>query len=114
MPTDQAPSEVNETNEPVGANPTRASLAPEDPAAGEELRPAEPQVVSTSRWIDYDTHELLQMISEMEDERRWSRLREGFWLAILIHLMLLSAVTWIPKYVFKVPPVIDRNNAQGA
>ena len=47
------------------------------------------------------------MISDLEDERRWARLREGIWIAILIHLILLSAVTWIPKYVFKVPPVID-------
>jgi hypothetical protein len=49
------------------------------------------------------------MISELEDERRWARLREGFWIAILAHLVLLSAVTWIPKYVFKVPQVIDQN-----
>ena len=58
-------------------------------------------------WVDYDTHELLEMISELEDERRWARLREGIWIAILFHLALLSAVTWIPKYVFKVPQVID-------
>jgi outer membrane biosynthesis protein TonB len=57
--------------------------------------------------VDYDTHELLQTISELEDERRWARLREGFWIAILLHLALLSAVTWIPRYVFKVPQVID-------
>ncbi len=62
---------------------------------------------STSRWVDYDTHELLEMISELEDERRWARLREGVWLAILLHVILLSAITWIPKYVLKVPPVID-------
>ena len=47
------------------------------------------------------------MISDLEDERRWARLREGIWIAILIHLLVLSAITWIPKYVFKVPPVID-------
>jgi outer membrane biosynthesis protein TonB len=47
------------------------------------------------------------MISELEDERRWARLREGIWIAILVHLALLSAVTWIPKYIFKVPQVID-------
>jgi outer membrane biosynthesis protein TonB len=47
------------------------------------------------------------MISDLEDERRMARLREGFWLAILIHLVLLSAFTWIPKYIFKVPQVID-------
>jgi len=84
---------------------------PSVPAAGEELRPAESAspVVRGSRWVDYDTHELLQLITDLEDERRWARLREGFWLAILIHLALLSAVTWIPKYVFKVPLVVDRN-----
>ena len=47
------------------------------------------------------------MISELEDERRWARLREGIWLALLIHILLLSAITWIPRYVFHVPPVID-------
>ena len=64
-------------------------------------------VVRGSRWIDYDTHELLTMISELEDERRWARLREGIWIAILFHLILISGITWIPKYIFKVPPVID-------
>jgi hypothetical protein len=64
-------------------------------------------VVRGSRWIDYDTHELLEMISELEDERRWARLREGLWIAILVHLVLLSSLTWIPRYIFKVPPVID-------
>jgi outer membrane biosynthesis protein TonB len=57
--------------------------------------------------VDYDTHELLSMISELEDERRWARLREGIWIAILVHLVLISGITWIPKYIFKVPPVID-------
>jgi len=57
--------------------------------------------------VDYDTHELLEMISELEDERRWARLREGILWAILFHILVLSSITWIPKYVFKVPPVID-------
>ena len=106
---------MNEPNGPEGANPTGTSLATDEPAAGEELRAAETEsgsgspVVRGSRWVDYDTHELLQMITELEDERRWTRLREGFWLAILFHLALLSAVTWIPKYVFKVPLVVDQN-----
>jgi hypothetical protein len=64
-------------------------------------------VVRGSRWVDYDTHELMQMIGELEDERRWARLREGIWLACLIHFVLLSAITWIPTYIFKVPKVID-------
>jgi outer membrane biosynthesis protein TonB len=51
------------------------------------------------------------MISDLEDERRWARLREGIWLAVLIHLALLSALTLLPKYVFKVPPVVDSTQA---
>jgi len=84
---------------------------PQQPAE-QSPSPAEPRedrapVVSTSRWIDYDTHELLEMISELEDERRWARLREGILWALLFHILLLSAFTWIPRYVFRVPPVID-------
>jgi len=92
-------------------HPTDEDLSAGTPGAGEEQSksaPASP-VVRGSRWVDYDTHELLEMIGELEDERRWARLREGFWLAILFHLALISAVTWIPKYVFKVPMVVDRN-----
>ena len=32
-------------------------------------------------------------------------------MAILFHPAALRRFTWIPKYVFKVPPVIDPNNA---
>ncbi len=109
MPTTQPPTAANEPNESNGANerPEASSLTASP--ATEEPRSDEPRGSgrATSRWVDYDTHELLEMISELEDERRWSRLREGIWLAILIHILLLSAITWIPKYVFRVPPVVD-------
>jgi hypothetical protein len=98
-------------NEPNG--PTETSQETGSPVPDQEPRTVEPEsaspVAEGSRWADYSTHELLVMISELEDERRWARLREGFWIAILAHLALLSAVTWIPKYVFKVPQVIDQN-----
>lgn len=79
-----------------------ATQAPAPEEDGARLRP-----ISTSRWVDYDTHELLDMISELEDERRWARLREGMLWAVLLHIILLSAVTWIPRYVLKEPKVID-------
>ncbi len=106
MPTSEAPTDVNE---PSPEGPEGTSPETGNPVPGEEARAEESSspVVRGSRWVDYDTHELLQMISELEDERRWARLREGIWIAILFHLALLSAVTWIPKYVFKVPQVID-------
>jgi outer membrane biosynthesis protein TonB len=105
MPTDEVPTEVNEPNGPAGTTPEPGHPI-SDPAVVSEQPSASP-VVRGSRWVDYDTHELLQMISELEDERRWARLREGIWLAVLIHLALITALTLLPKYVFKVPPVVD-------
>ncbi len=93
MPTSEVPTDVKEPKRP--------------PEPGQEPGEDASPVVRGSRWVDYDTHELLEMIGQLEDERRWARLREGIWIAILLHLALLSAITWIPKYIFKVPMVID-------
>ena len=101
MPTDQLPTDLNEPKEPTENSPA--------PETCEDPRATSP-VVRGSRWVDYDTHELLQMINELEDERRWARLREGIWLAVLIHLVLLSLLNWIPKYVFKAPLVVDHSS----
>jgi TonB family protein len=101
---------------PTSVVPTSSSQ-PDVPPPGEpELPPSsdqnQPSAAAssgrgTSRWVDYDTHELLEMISELEDERRWARLREGVLWAVLFHILLISSLTWIPRYIFKVPPVID-------
>ena len=112
MPTSEAKPTVSEPDEPTTPPKGRVSNGPLHlaiPAIPDDGRSAEAvsREASTSRWVDYDTHELLQMISELEDERRWARLREGVWLALLIHILLISAITWIPRYVFRVPPVID-------
>jgi len=123
MPTSEAPTELNEPKGP--AEPTLPASGPAqetsietvvpgsilglDTVSERDIRAFESSAAakSTSRWVDYDTHELLQMISDLEDERRWARLREGFWIALLFHFILLSAITWIPTYLFKVPKVID-------
>ena len=101
MSPSEEPIDVNEPNGPTQTTPVTSEL----PRESEAVSP----VVRNSRWVDYDTHELLTMISELEDERRWARLREGVWIAVLVHLALLSALTWIPKYIFKVPMVVDRS-----
>jgi hypothetical protein len=93
MPTSEVPTNVNE--------PAK------EPQPGREPDEAPSPTVRGSRWVDYDTHELLEMIGQLEDERRWARLREGIWIAVLVHFLIISAITWIPKYVFKVPQVID-------
>jgi len=118
MPLSVVPTSVNEPKEPIEAENDRPaasdngspSSTPPGPDPGSKGTDPERQptpAIRGSRWVDYDTHELLTMISELEDERRWARLREGIWIAILVHLILLSGITWIPKYIFKVPPVVD-------
>ena len=111
MPSSEAPTSIDEPTGPPKPNPETSPETNSDGSADlSELEPDTepgPRTVRGSRWVDYDTHELLEMIGELEDERRWARLREGIWIAILVHLALLSAVTWIPRYVFKVPQVID-------
>lgn len=62
-----------------------------------------------SRWVDYDSHELLEMINQLEDERRWARLREGVLWAVLAHMALLIALFLLPKYVFTTPPVVEKS-----
>ena len=113
MPTSEAPAtDVNEPNKPN--KPPLASAAdgsaegsePESPVQVEGGEPSAP-TVRGSRWVDYDTHELLEMISELEDERRWARLREGALWALLVHLALLLGLFLLPKYIF-VPPVVDK------
>jgi outer membrane biosynthesis protein TonB len=121
MPTSEAKPTANEPQE----NEPKAPAVPKTPRAStgplnltlpdlplvqdgaDDGRAPLSRGAATSRWVDYDTHELLNMISELEDERRWARLREGIWLAVLIHILLISAITWIPRYVLRVPPVID-------
>jgi TonB family protein len=91
-------------NEPGIEPPSDAAgkkTGPLDPDPGSANRPA----MRGSRWGDYDTHELLEMIGELEDERRWARLREGVLWAVLLHIVLLSFLTWIPRYVLKTPKI---------
>jgi len=109
MPTSETPSNLNEPNGPD--KDSRKALSPEQgtPASDEGSRESASPVVRGSRWVDYDTYELVQMIGELEDARRWTRLREVVLAAIIFHLLVLSAVTWIPTYVFKAPPVVDRS-----
>ncbi|MGH9600730.1 MAG: hypothetical protein ACRD27_12760 [Terracidiphilus sp.] len=113
MPTSEAPANVNE---PQG--PPQGSIGASQEAAGPEAETLAPATASEeaespaptghgSRWINYETHELLEMINDLEDERRWSRLREGVLWAILFHIVLISAITWLPIYVFKQPRVIN-------
>jgi len=108
MPTREVPAEVTEPESQSESATGTASEANTLFSEPDQLRPVA-NAGRSSRWIDYDTHELLEMIGELEDERRWARLREGVLWAILVHIALLMALILLPKYVFKVPPVIEAN-----
>lgn len=121
MPTREAPVDVNEpAREPMNTPGGRTepdlnsgrdtAVAEEVPAPNQNQIAGNGPVVRGSRWIDYDTHELLEVISQLEDERRWARLREGVLWAILIHILLLFAAFVIPKYVLKLRPAIETDN----
>ncbi len=110
MPTSEVPTDVNEPNKPPENIPAvskgRGSSGQDSPVSVDAGSPAA-LTASGNRWIDYDTHELLEMIGELEDERRWARLREGALWAVLAHMALLLALFLLPKYIM-VPPVVDK------
>jgi hypothetical protein len=108
MPSSQAPADVNEPNPLPETSPNGSGDQGNGESFAPENRPPASPAMRGSRWVDYDTHELLEMISELEDERRWARLREGVLWAVLAHIALLLALFLLPKYVFVVPPVVDK------
>ena len=69
MSTTETPNDLKEPGEPeaVSGQPETAQ------ADGSGRVPS-----GRSRWLDYDSHELLEMISDLEDERREVLLREAF------------------------------------
>ncbi len=114
MPTSEAPTNLNEQQGPTEPDQQNRSVdSVEGNGASLERGGASVGsgiVVRGSRWLDYDTHELLEMISELEDERRWARLREGALWAVLFHILLLFAIFLIPKYLLKMAPAIETSN----
>jgi hypothetical protein len=106
MPTEEAPIDVNEPQGPDATNPQTAGPNQPVPPANGKPQESAPPIHSQSRWIDYDTHELLSMINELEDERRWARLREGILWAILLHGLLILTLAMLPRYIFA-PRIIE-------
>ena len=106
MPTSETPTSMNKPESPTEASPEDGRPGQESPLSGRPEAERVSPVVLNSRWVDYDTHELLSMISELEDERRWARLREGALWAVLVHLALIVALAMLPRYIF-MPKVVE-------
>jgi TonB family protein len=122
MPISEPPTEVNEPKGPAESGSQAGSSSQDKPIPGSILgidtineseahdREARSALRSSSRWVDYETHELLQIISDLEDERRWARLREGMLWAVLFHIVILFALFLIPKYLLKLVPVVQTSS----
>jgi hypothetical protein len=105
-PTNPQRPESSDSDSQRREEESHSSIAlAEVPAAPPE--PPQKTGYSSSRYVDYDTHELLEKIAEYEDERRWQRIREGIWISLLLHFLIFSGLTWIPRYVFHRPQLID-------
>jgi outer membrane biosynthesis protein TonB len=85
---------------PTTEVPTSPPGAPPEPS---RLTPA-------SRYQDYDTHDLLSVIEDLEGSRNWVSLREKIWIAIIVHLIVLWFLLYGPKYIFH-QRVFVRDNA---
>jgi outer membrane biosynthesis protein TonB len=61
--------------------------------------PEPPRFKRASRYEDYDTHDLLSVIDELEGDRNWVSLREKLWIAIILHMIVLWFLIYGPKYI---------------
>jgi outer membrane biosynthesis protein TonB len=60
---------------------------------------------------DLGTDELVQRINELEDERRAARIREGIWVALLLHAAVLLLWAFGPRYIFHQTRVVSPADA---
>lgn len=67
--------------------------------------PEPPRFRRASRYEDYDTHDLLSVIEELEGDRNWASLREKIWIALIIHIVIFWFLFYGPKYIFKIKVV---------
>jgi outer membrane biosynthesis protein TonB len=63
--------------------------------------PEPPRFKRASRYEDYGAHDLLSVIEDLEGSRNWASLREKFWIAIIIHMIVLWLLLYGPKYILR-------------
>jgi outer membrane biosynthesis protein TonB len=106
MPASETPTNPPPTDETDQLTESQSSSAT-SPTSESSEDSRRPRGYSTSRYVDFETHELLETISQLEDERRWQRIREGIWLSIILHILFFAGLYFVPRYVFHQTQVID-------
>jgi TonB family protein len=77
----------------------------EVPPSPPSTPPEAPSFRRPTRYEDYELHDLLNVIEELEGSRNWASLREKFWIALIIHLVIFWYLAYGPKYLFNVKVV---------
>ena len=75
---------------PITEVPTSPAGAPPEP----------PRKSKSGRYEHLEHHELLQIMDDLQDERGRARLREFFWISIIIHMIVFWFLLYGPKYVW--------------
>jgi hypothetical protein len=75
---------------PITEVPTQPAGAPPEP----------PRKSKRARYDSLEHHELLQVMDDMQDERARARLREVFWISIIVHMIVFWFLLYGPKYVW--------------
>ncbi|HYK35627.1 TonB family protein [Alloacidobacterium sp.] len=75
---------------PITEVPTSPASAPPEP----------PRKSRSERYEHLERHELLQVMDDLRDERARARLREVFWVSIIIHMIVFWFLLYGPKYVW--------------
>ncbi|MDR3735201.1 MAG: TonB family protein [Acidobacteriaceae bacterium] len=83
----------------------------EDPDNPQNLQPRPPQppplYAAGSRYSDLATHELWQLLDDMDDERARARRREAFYLSTIVYLLLAWFVFYGPSVLWHQPHMIN-------
>jgi outer membrane biosynthesis protein TonB len=60
-----------------------------------------------SKYGSMETHELLTLVEDLEDDRTRARVREGIWVSVIAHLLLFWFIAYGPQVIFHHPRVIN-------
>jgi len=76
-------------------------------------RPREPLpfIPAGSRYSDLETHELWQLLDDMDDERAKARRRESFYISTIVYLMVAWFVFYGPHVLWHQPRMINPADA---
>lgn len=85
---------------PITEVPTNSSGAPPEP----------PRDRRRARFDDLEPHELLNVIDDMRDDRARARLREIFWILVIVYMVFFWFIFYGQKYLYH--PVLVRNPVQ--